>query len=235
MKKTLRLGLLGGRGRMGARMQALIADGEVEGLELYNSVGRGEPFDGLFGAQVIIDVSSPEALERLLTEGEGQKKLPALIIGTTGIESIDPKKITSWAKKAPVLQSANFGLGIQVLSLLLQEAGPILKKFGYKPVMVETHHVHKKDKPSGTAKQLIASSGIPFADEDIFSIRAGEVVGTHEIRFYGPSDSLVFTHTAQDRTLFARGALEVAKWLAGHAQKGKTGQFTMLDYLKSVS
>jgi 4-hydroxy-tetrahydrodipicolinate reductase len=106
---------------------------------------------------------------------------------------------------------------------------------GYTPVLVEGHHRHKKDAPSGTALTLrtCVDAESPSSVQT-HAIRAGEIIGDHEVTFHGPSDHLVFGHYAQNRSLFARGALEVVHWLAVLRTQGATGRtLTMEDWFSS--
>jgi 4-hydroxy-tetrahydrodipicolinate reductase len=120
--------------------------------------------------------------------------------------------------------SSNLSTGVVALLEILKMASPTLQKLGYTPVLVETHHSHKKDAPSGTAlamaKCIVSDSGDRPAQ--IHSIRAGEVIGDHNMTFYGPSDSITISHHAQDRSSFARGALDISAWLVSKKAKDPT-------------
>jgi len=105
---------------------------------------------------------------------------------------------------------------VAVLVRILEAAAPLLAELGYTPVLVEAHHRHKKDAPSGTALNLRQAMH-PFADVQTHAIRAGETTGRHEVTFYGERDRIVAGHEALDRDLFATGAIEAALWL--HAQR----------------
>jgi 4-hydroxy-tetrahydrodipicolinate reductase len=114
----------------------------------------------------------------------------------------------------------------------LKSASPLLEKLGYTPVVTETHHKHKKDMPSGTAisiQRAIAPAGP--GNVQTHSVRAGEIIGDHEVTFYGPGDHLTFGHFAQDRSIFARGAIDCALWLS--SKKGQTGLFSIEDFFKT--
>jgi 4-hydroxy-tetrahydrodipicolinate reductase len=116
--------------------------------------------------------------------------------------------------------SSNFSTGVQALLAVLRAHAPLLEKLGYAPVIVETHHRHKKDAPSGTALSLQrAISPAGPGNLQTHAVRAGEVVGDHEVIFYGPGDHLTFGHFAQDRSVFARGAIEAALWLASRSAR----------------
>jgi 4-hydroxy-tetrahydrodipicolinate reductase len=121
---------------------------------------------------------------------------------------------------------------VLALTEILRSAAPLLDRLGYQPVIVDTHHKHKKDSPSGTALSLqraIAPAGP--GNVQTHSIRQGEVIGDHEVTFYGAADHLTFGHFAQDRSIFARGAIQCALWLS--SQRGSmTGFIGIENYFK---
>jgi 4-hydroxy-tetrahydrodipicolinate reductase len=164
-----------------------------------------------------------------------ENKLPALAVGSTGWSSNEKNIISKLAQRTSVLQTSNFSLGVATLNRILRDAAPLLRKLGYTPVLVEAHHCHKKDAPSGTA--LLLRDTIAAADGaepcQTHSIRAGEVIGDHEVTYYGAADHLCFGHFAQDRGLFARGSIEVALWLAKMA-RAQSGQLSMDDFVKEM-
>ena len=128
-----------------------------------------------------------------------------------------------------VLVAANFSLGMNIFQLVVEDAA---RRFAKHPSfgawIHELHHAAKKDAPSGTALQLKAGMERAGYDRrvDISSLRVGSIPGTHEVGFDGPSDTITLTHTVRDRAVFARGALEAARWLVG-----RHGWFTMRDLL----
>ena len=153
-----------------------------------------------------------------------------VVIGTTGW-SAHEHALRDVAARAGigVLAAANFSLGVNLFQVLVEEAA---RRFAshesYGAWIHELHHATKKDAPSGTALQL--KSGIERAGYsrpiDVTSSRAGFIPGTHTVGFDGPADTVTLTHTVRDRAVFARGALEAARWL-----KGRQGWFTMRDLL----
>jgi 4-hydroxy-tetrahydrodipicolinate reductase len=155
-----------------------------------------------------------------------------VVIGTTGWQTREPelRKIAADAGIG-VLASANFSLGMNVFRLLVEEAA---RRFGhlddFGAWIHESHHVAKKDAPSGTALLLLgAMKEAGYArGVDMSSTRAGSLPGTHEIGFDGPAETVTLTHVVRDRSVFAHGAIEAAKWL-----KGRTGWFTMRDMIGS--
>ncbi|MEO7252399.1 MAG: dihydrodipicolinate reductase C-terminal domain-containing protein, partial [Arenimonas sp.] len=119
-------------------------------------------------------------------------------------------------ERIPVLWASNFSLGVVVLEDAVRRASSALKHWNLR--IVETHHVHKKDAPSGTALSLArAAQGAGGVLPEIESIREGEVVGDHLVRFTGPGETLEFRHQATDRDIFAAGAIEAANLLVKRA------------------
>jgi 4-hydroxy-tetrahydrodipicolinate reductase len=160
-------------------------------------------------------------------------RLPALVIGTTGHDSRERSLIEDLATKTLVLQAPNFSIGILMLRKVLEFASPMLTESGFKPVMLETHHLHKKDAPSGTALSLAASTRGMTA-ERIHSVRAGEVIGDHSVTFHGSGEQVGFSHHAMNREIFARGALEAALWLADRraVAPSAAGNVTLDDFFE---
>lgn len=163
---------------------------------------------------VAIDFSLPAALGALvdLCAERGS----ALVCGTTGLDAAQMNRLEELAVLSPVLWTANFSLGVAVLEDLLRRAATALPAWDLK--IVETHHVHKKDAPSGTALTLArAAASAGGRMPEIESIRAGEVVGDHLATFVGPGETLELAHRAQDRSIFVRGALEASRLLRGRS------------------
>ncbi len=219
----IRLGLIGAKGRMGQQVKALLETPEFsERAKLVAEPGREEGWDALLSTDVVIDFALPEALAQAIpTLLSRPGSLPAFVIGSTGWTAEQKTQLEALARKTPVLQASNFSLGVQFLAKLLEREAPRLQALGYRASMTEVHHIHKKDAPSGTALSLRSaalgpqapSHGTPNDPLPIESHRQGEVIGDHAVRFTGPADWLEFRHYATDRSLFARGALEVAIWL----------------------
>jgi 4-hydroxy-tetrahydrodipicolinate reductase len=152
----------------------------------------------------------------------------SVVIGTTGWQVREPEMKAIAARAGiGVLASANFSLGVHIFQLAVEAAAAkFAMQADYGAWIHESHHAAKKDAPSGTAVMLKAAmeqAGYPRAI-DVSSTRAGSAPGIHTVGFDGPSDSVTFTHEVRDRAVFARGALEAAKWL-----KGRRGWFTMRD------
>jgi 4-hydroxy-tetrahydrodipicolinate reductase len=202
---------------MGRWVSQLISTDYASQTKLAAQAHRGMWLEPLLAADAIIDFSSPDGSAQLaelaLKSGD---RLPVFIIGSTGWKPEQLKSIEALAAKTPVVLSSNFSTGVLALQRMLKTFAPLLTRLGYQPVMVETHHQHKKDAPSGTAimlnKAIESSTGV--GPVQTHSIRSGEVIGDHEVTFYGAADRIVFGHMAQDRSVFARGALDAAIWAA---------------------
>lgn len=176
-------------------------------------------------ADVAIDFTAPESTMDILKAALKHKK--ALVIGTTGLNAEQIKKIKEDSAVIPIVFSPNMSVGVNVLFRLVREAVAKLKD--YRVNIVETHHIHKKDAPSGTAKNLaeIIKAKTKKEVTDIKSIRKDEIVGDHEVKFESDADSIVLSHSAKTRDIFAKGAIEAAAWVKSQ----KFGLFNMQDVL----
>ena len=231
----------GCNGHMGQVITGLIKADEgielVAGIDKYTGIANDYPvFESLekcdVEADVIIDFSNAAAADALLTYCE-EKKMP-VVLCTTGLSEEQLAKIPEAAKKTAVLKSANMSLGINLLMKLLKEATKVLAPAGYDMEIVEKHHNQKLDAPSGTAIAL-ADSMNEAMDEayhyvydrsqerkkrdtkeiGISAVRGGTIVGEHEVLFAGTDEVIEFKHTAYSKTIFGKGAVEAAKFLAG--------------------
>ncbi|MBU1925403.1 MAG: 4-hydroxy-tetrahydrodipicolinate reductase [Candidatus Omnitrophica bacterium] len=176
-------------------------------------------------ADVVIDFSSNTGVRELLPPAVAFKK--ALVIGTTGLSEQELAEVKDAAEFIPILFSPNMSLGVNLLFKLVAEAAEKLK--AYKIGITEAHHVHKKDAPSGTAKKLaeILEAKCGKKIENIRSIREGEIIGDHEVRFESGQDVIILKHSAKTRDIFVLGALAAAKW----AIKQPKGLYSMQDVL----
>lgn len=219
-----RLLVHGATGRMGRAVLRLAA--EAPGLTVVGAVSGSRPaqrvVDGIpqFAASeiegapafdVAIDFSLPDGFNRVL--GLCVARGAALVSGTTGLSDAQQQAIDDAAARVPVLVAANFSLGTAVLAQLVEQAARALP--GWDCDIVETHHVHKKDAPSGTALALGESAGRGGARPRYASLRAGDVVGEHTVQLTGLGERLELVHRATDRDVFARGALHAARCIAG--------------------
>lgn len=163
---------------------------------------------------VLIDFSSPENCTSNIASCSKYGK--AIVIGTTGLNEKCMEEIKHISNKIPVLVSSNMSIGVSVLCKIASVAARLLKK-EYDINIVEKHHRYKKDKPSGTALMLARSIKKPQVQ--IQSIRAGDIIGEHEILFAGNNELLKLSHIAGSRALFAIGALKAAKFVAANKAK----------------
>ncbi len=256
---TIRLGITGATGRMG---QALIEGitqlkhaelsaateyaGHPEIGEIIGKTGviLGDDIDALCAsADVIIDFTSPVALKRHLDAAVAHGT--AVVIGTTGFEPHQMDYIDEAAHSIAVLQSANMSLGVNILAALVrQTAGRLADDWDIE--ILEMHHRHKVDAPSGTALLLGRAAaegrGVSLSDRAVrqrdgiigarkagdigfATLRGGSVAGDHMVVFAGDAERLELTHRAETRAVFAHGALRAAVWLASQ----KPGRYAMAD------
>lgn len=239
-KAMIKLGIAGVCGKMGRRIFELAShdrDFEVtlalerKGIpQIGKELGRiriSSSPDGLFLVDVFVDFSAPEASEANLDYVARYKK--ALVLGTTGFNDAQIKKIEEVSKVVPVVFSPNMSVGVNVLFSLLPEISRRLGP-GYNAEIVEAHHKAKKDAPSGTAKkmaQLLADTS--KKEIPMHSIRLGDIVGDHTVIFCGNSERIEIKHQAHSRDLFALGALKAAKWVSNKSP----GLYSMQDVLNS--
>jgi 4-hydroxy-tetrahydrodipicolinate reductase len=267
-----RIALIGATGRMGqAIVRAGVADaafrvvaavasagsksagrdvGEIAGVAPLGVRVLEDPPPDLGGAQVVIDFSRPELSLHAL-EVCRAARVP-IVIGTTGHGAEFGARISAAAREVAVLVAPNTSIGVAVARELVRIASRALPA-GFDIEIVEAHHKHKLDAPSGTALALAQSAadgrGLDPASDvvsgrtgqgarregeiGIASIRAGDIVGTHTVWFAGPGERLTLTHEATDRSIFARGALQAAAWLAPQ----KPGLYSMSNVLglKTIS
>ncbi len=196
-------------------------------------------------ADVVIDFSSAAAVDHLLDWCQ-EKQMP-VILCTTGLSEEQLKKVEDAAKRTAILKSANMSLGVNLLMKLLKDAVKVLAPEGFDMEIVERHHNQKVDAPSGTAVALAdALNGALEEDYEyvydrsgqrkkrdsheigISAVRGGTIVGEHEVIFAGEDEVIEFKHTAYSKTLFAKGAVAAAKFLAG---KGP-GRYDMSDVIQ---
>ncbi len=235
----IKLGIAGVYGRMGRRIFELAnqdKDFEITlALEKKGTpmIGRemgklriSSSPDGLFLVDVFVDFTTPEATETNLDYVARYKK--ATVLGTTGLNDAQLKKVEEVAKVVPMVFSPNMSVGVNVLFGILPE---ITKRLGpdYNIEIIEAHHRAKKDAPSGTAKkfgQILAD--VTNKEIPTHAVRLGDIVGDHTIIFCGNSERIEIKHQAHSRDLFALGALKAAKWVMGKY----AGLYSMQDVLK---
>lgn len=242
----IKIGLLGAGGRMGQAIRQ-VADGT--GVALVGGLDREGPVFGscrdaaelAVAADVLIDFSAPAALRHHLDIARVNGR--AIVIGTTGLTSEDDRLIDVAAQDVAVLQAANMSLGVNLLAALVREAAARLGP-DWDIEVLEMHHRHKVDAPSGTALLLgqAAAEGrgfvlpAPSLDRSgarstgaigFASLRGGSVAGDHQVVLAGEGERIELGHRAENRDIFARGALKAALWLAGKP----SGRYRMDDVL----
>ncbi len=176
-------------------------------------------------ADVVIDFSSPTG--HALALHIALKQRSALLVGTTGLDPSTIAELRQASKLIPVLLAPNTSLGVAALSSAAASLASMLGS-AFTCSIVEAHHSAKKDAPSGTALRLadaVRRGGGQLDHSHILSIRGGDTVGEHFIRFDGPGESIELTHRAVSRDLFARGAITAALWLKGR----QPGWYTIDD------
>lgn len=254
----IRAAVLGPSGRMGRRVIELLADRTdmalAAAIDHWSSplVGQtvadaqvASELGALAGCQVYIDFTTPDATEAAARAAAEHRV--AAVVGTTGLGPGAETALAELARVAPVLVAANFSLGVNLLLVLAETAARALGG-GFDLEIVETHHRHKRDAPSGTALALAralaagrsveletvlttARSGEvgarPEGEIGVVAVRGGDVIGDHTAFFLGEGERLELTHRASSRDLFAAGALRAAAWLAGR----EPGRYTMRDVL----
>ena len=243
----------GCNGRMG-RMITDIANKDtdvqiVAGIDAYDKVANDYPvftniFDCNVDADVIIDFSTASAIDDLLKYAV-EKKIP-VVLCTTGLTSEQLYNVQKASEKVAILKSANMSLGINTLMKILKVATEVLANRGYDIEIVEKHHNQKLDAPSGTALALAdcinqvvnneydytydrssRREKRPEKEIGISAVRGGTIVGEHEVIYAGIDEVIEIKHTAYSRAVFAKGAVDAAKYLASK----ETGMYNMADVL----
>ncbi len=215
----------GSKGRMGSRIIELSKD-DVE-FELAGAFDVGEEAQPLVEAcDCLIEFTTPEATMEHVELCEKLGK--AIVVGTTGLSDSDKEKIDEISKKIPIVFSPNMSVGVNLLFKMIADAAKVLGP-EYTVEIVEAHHIHKKDAPSGTAKEMarIVREAKGDIEIPIESVREDEIVGEHTITFDSDGDLIEITHSAKTRDIFAKGALQAAKFITGK----KNGLFTMKNVL----
>jgi len=201
------------------------------------------------GADVLLDFTRPEGT---LTHVRAcERAAVAAVVGTTGLTAADRRALAEIASSIPIVFAPNMSVGVTVLLRLVEQAAQLLGD-GYDVEIVEMHHRHKVDAPSGTALQLGAAvaqalgrdlkSDAVFGREGLTgerrketigfaTLRGGDVVGDHSVIFAGSGERLELTHKAGSRMNFAQGALRAARFVAAKRAQGVSGLFDMQDVM----
>ena len=254
--KKLNLAISGCMGRMGQQLiKSSSKNKDFKLVALTEDVLVNKKFGGIKpefnsdkafkNADVIIDFTVPSCtLEILKISAKLRKKM---VIGTTGFTRKQENQIKKYSKKIPILKAGNMSLGINLLMYLTEIASKSLND-EYLSKIIEVHHKHKKDYPSGTAlmlgkgiadgksknlndligKKFLNKKSFPYGNKINFnSVRKGEIIGEHEVKFSSGKEIITLSHEAFDRALYADGALSASKWL----MKKKPGLYSMRDLL----
>ncbi len=240
----IKVGILGSTGRVGSLLIDDIVseqDMTIGCVHVYDELKKELP-DGvvvtneidtmLDCCDVLIDFSSPTATASLLDSVIKQKSKTPLVIATTGFDEHQKNLLLEASKIAPVLYASNMSLGVAVLNSLVSIASKTLDNFDCE--IVEQHHRHKVDSPSGTALTLgetaatargISLDKVRISGRDgdigsrtkneigVMSLRGGDIVGRHTVGFYNDGEYIELNHTATSRHTFSKGAIKAAKWL----------------------
>ena len=244
----------GCNGKMGQMITGLIRDDEqveiAAGVDAYTGLANDYPvFENVESCDVDVDVaidfSNAGAVDGLLDYCV-EKQVP-VVLCTTGLSNEQLQRVSEVSKKVAVLKSANMSMGINLLLKMLKDAAKVLAPAGYDIELVERHHNQKVDAPSGTALALADSMNEALNHEytyvydrsqvrkkreqkemGISAVRGGTIVGDHEVIFAGPDEVIEFRHTAYSRSVFGKGAVEAAKFLAGK----EAGMYDMSDVIQ---
>ena len=238
---VIAIGILGSEGRMG---RAIALAAEAAGAGVAGGADRLDDCRPLAAAaDVLVDFSAPGALEEHLLAARTTRT--PIVVGTTGLREKHQAMLDAAAAEIAVLQTGNTSLGVTLLAKLVREAAA---KLDWDIEIVEMHHRHKVDAPSGTARLLgeaaAAGRGTPLSEVRVdsragltgartegtigfASLRGGSVIGDHSVVFAGEGERIELNHLAQDRTTFAHGAVKAALWLAGRP----AGRYRMADVL----
>ncbi|WP_454288596.1 4-hydroxy-tetrahydrodipicolinate reductase [Rhizobium arsenicireducens] len=268
MKDAMKLVVVGAGGRMGQTLIRVIES--TEGVKLHaaverqgsNLIGRDagelaglghieipvtdDPLAAFLDADGVIDFTSPQASTEFAALAAQARIVH--VIGTTGCLAEHDARIEAASRHARIVKSGNMSLGVNLLSVLVQQAARALDAAGWDIEVLEMHHKHKVDAPSGTALLLGEAAargrGVDLASHSVrvrdghtgaretgsigfATLRGGSVVGEHSIVLAGEGELVTLSHSAGDRSIFARGAVKAALW----ARDQKPGLYSMLDVL----
>ncbi len=243
----------GCNGAMGRTITDMISKQEdiaiVAGIDKNNTIPQTYPVytsleECREEADVIVDFASAAAVDHLL-DYCSFRKVP-VVLCTTGLSPEQIKKVEETSRKTAVLRSANMSLGINLLLKLVKEAASVLAAADFDIEIVEKHHNQKLDAPSGTALALADSVNDSLEGQyhyqydrsqkhekrdkkeiGISAVRGGSIVGEHDVIFAGRDEVVTFSHTAYSKAIFAKGAIQAAKFLAGKP----AGLYNMADVI----
>ena len=254
--KKINLSITGCMGRMGQQLiKSTKLDNNFKLVSLTENIKIKKKFNGINPepntekafekTDLIIDFTIPKCTIEVLKIASKLKK--KVVIGTTGFTQKEEKLIKNYSKRIPILKAGNMSLGVNLLMYLTEITSKSLGD-NYLSKIFEIHHKHKKDYPSGTAlmlgkgiadgknknlynligKKFLNKKNFPYGKKINFnSIRKGEIIGEHEVKFSSGKEIITLNHEAFDRRLYSDGALTAAKWL----MKKKPGLYSMRDLL----
>ena len=254
--KKINLGITGCMGRMGQQLIksskkdinfkiATLTENRIVKNKFYGIKPELNSDKAFKKAEVIIDFTIPKCTLEVLKIATKLKK--KVIIGTTGFNTRQENLIKKYSKKIPILKAGNMSLGINLLVYLTEIASNALGK-NFLSKVFETHHKYKKDYPSGTAlmlgkgiatgkkkrfnslfgKKFLNKKTFPYSKKINFnSIRKGQIIGEHEVKFSSGKEIITLNHEAFDRALYSEGALTAAKWIINK----KSGLYSMRDLM----
>ena len=252
MSEPLKIAVAGALGRMGRAVAAVVqADPGLQLVARFDRPDARDPIlvsqdEALAAAAVVVDFSTAAA-SAALAEACAARGGPALVIGSTGFDEAELGRLETAAGRLPIVRAGNFSLGVNVLIGLVQQAARALPA-DYDVEVFEAHHRRKVDAPSGTALMLGEAAargrGVDLSkvarrtrdgvtgerppSEIGFSVmRAGGIVGEHSVVLAADEEILTLSHSARDRSLFAKGAVAAARWVAGRP----AGAYDMQDVL----
>jgi 4-hydroxy-tetrahydrodipicolinate reductase len=251
-----KVGIVGSTGRMGEHLIKNVMENEsltLSALHVFDTLNVAVPDDVLItnsmkvlleACDVVIDFSAPIATQELCEEA--LKNPTALVIATTGFTAHQQNLLTEASKEMPVLYSSNMSAGIALLKQLVEQVASTLTDFDIE--IVEQHHRHKVDAPSGTALTLgeFAAKGrgldldaVRISGRDgqigarskdeiaVMALRGGDIVGRHTVGFYNDGEFLELNHTATSRETFSKGAIRAASWVVSQ----ESGLYSINDCL----
>lgn len=241
----MKVAILGAAGRMGQMLVKLA--GTDPALSVVAQIDVADGYDTTWPeeTEAVVDFSFHAAVAPNVEKAAAQGL--AYVIGTTGLTPDEQARVDACSAKIPVVQAANYSLGVNLLLALVRQAAAVLGP-QYDVEVVEMHHRHKKDAPSGTALMLAHAAaegrGVklddvacygrkglvgerPAGEIALHALRGGSVVGDHTVMFAGDVERVEITHRAQSREAFAAGALRAALWAVGR----KPGKYDMRDVL----
>jgi 4-hydroxy-tetrahydrodipicolinate reductase len=265
---AMKLVVVGAAGRMGQALIRMVA--EIEGVTLHAAVARpgsafvgkdageiaglgpngivigDDPLAAFLNADGVLDFTTPATTNEFAALAAQARIVH--IVGTTGCSTDDEAKIAAAARHARIVKSGNMGLGVNLLSVLVEQAARALDPSDWDIEVLEMHHKRKVDAPSGTALLLGEAAakgrGVDLATHSVrvrdghtgpreagtigfATLRGGSVIGEHSVIFAGEGERVSMAHSAGDRSIFARGAVKAALW----ARDKKPGLYSMLDVL----